>query len=103
MREQGRKTPLDIRPPAPSDYQWYLGTFYRLYGSRSFGERIGYIQYSEFLAYFSIYPPLDDVQSDVEILHSFDVKFIKQQNERIELERKRAKHGRSRSKSSNHN
>lgn len=94
MAEKGFSTPLDIRPQhLPLDYNWYVTAFSRLHYSRPVTEVIVNIPFSEYVAYFQVYEPLESIQDDIEILMEFDKVYVQSHNEKLAQERSVKKKG----------
>lgn len=88
MAEKGFSTPLDIKPTiSPSDYNWYVTAFTRLHLSRPVSEIACNIPFSEYVAYFQVYEPLESIQDDIEILMEFDRIYVDIHNQKIKQER----------------
>lgn len=85
MAEQGRATPLDIKPEIEDpDYAWYFETFMRLHTTRPVVPMSSHsmpILFSEYLAYFQIFEPLEDVETDVRRLMRIDSSFVSIRNQ----------------------
>lgn len=94
LQEQGKPTPLDEAPKFDAEEVWFIDAFNRLdkcRPPRMFGNAYIPVPLSEYVAYFSLFEPLYELDTTLDILQHIDIKVFEVVSQAIEAKAKQTK------------